>query len=431
MLIQRLKLQEDNIRFISFTIKSRINQINDEYKSKFYKSIIKMSATLYRFIGILFFTLANQFLYAQTLSPLRISIITCGVGEDLYSCYGHSAVRIIDSVNESDIVYNYGTFNFNDPDFYLKFTRGKLPYYLNDEEFNGFMRTYLSEGRSVYEQVLALSTSDAKLMQQFLINNLKEENKYYRYDFLLDNCSTRIRDIFSSQFKTRFQYGHSMADDSCSFRTILDFYEKEKHWERLGVNLLMSNIVDNKMTNLESMFLPDYLMKGLADATLDGQRIVQETIQLLPQEVSIPKTLNQPKVIFWGLLILIYFLSKYKQMQAPLLYFDVFFFMILGLLGCFMLFMWFGTAHQVCSNNRNLLWAFPLHAVFAFLIPRKSDKLAKYAKYSIYLIILSMLYGFFAYQKYMPEITPILLLMLLRFSNYTVSRSYFKFNPQS
>jgi len=374
---------------------------------------------------------APSMLFAHDSCSLRISIITCGVGQDLYSCYGHSAVRITDSCKGTDVVYNYGTFNFGDPDFYSKFTRGKLPYYLNDEEFKGFMETYVEEGRSVYEQVLKLAPADAKRIQDFLFNNLKEENKYYHYDFLLDNCSTRIRDIFSKGFAGRFEFGHSMADDSCSFRTILDHYEKEKHWERFGVNLLMSNVVDNKMTNLQSMFLPDYLMKGFADATLDGKRVVAETIQLLPQTVYIPKEMNQPKLFFWGLLIIVIILSMNPNMKAPLLYFDVLLFLVLGLLGCFMLFMWFGTEHEVCKWNRNLLWAFPLHVVFAFMLPRRSEQVAAYAKYASWLLILSMIYSMFAIQKYMPEITPLLLLILYRLGKYSRKISFSPFGNKT
>jgi hypothetical protein len=378
------------------------------------------------FLLIFCFSEAN----AQDSCRLRVSIITCGVGEDLYSCYGHSAVRIIDSCAGADVVYNYGTFNFGDPDFYTKFTRGKLPYYLNDETFSGFTGIYVSEGRSVTEQVLALNDEDARKVQFFLQNNLKEENKYYHYDFLLDNCSTRIRDIFSDLFASRFQFGHSMADDSCSFRTILDHYERNKHWERFGINLLMSHVVDQKMTNLQSMFLPDYLMKGIADATLDGKRIVQETLPILPQIASIPSQVNQPKLVMWALLLVVVFLSFNKKTKPLLLYFDVLFFMLLGLLGCFMLFMWFGTEHVVCAYNRNLFWAFPLHLVFAFLLPRESDKVALYARYASWLVILSMIYGLFAIQPYIPEITPLLLLIIFRLGKYSRQSAYFAFNKQ-
>jgi hypothetical protein len=128
------------------------------------------------------------------------------------------------------------------------------------------------------------------------------------------------------------------------------------------------------------------------------------------------------------LLLGIVFLSLNRKTEVLLLYFDVLLFLILGLLGCFMLFMWFGTEHKVCSWNRNLYWAFPLHIVFAFLLPRRSEKVIKYAKYASWLLALSMIYGLFATQKYIPEITPLLLLILFRLGQYSKQTSYFAFN---
>ena len=107
------------------------------------------------------------------------------------------------------------------------------------------------------------------------------------------------------------------------------------------------------------------------------------------------------------------------RMKKVLMYFDVLFFMLLGLLGCFMLFMWFGTEHQVCSYNRNIFWAFPLHVLFAFLIPRGSDRTIRYARYATWLLIASMFYSFFAIQPYIPEITPILIIILIRLNKYS------------
>ena len=198
---------------------------------------------------------------ASASSSLRVSILTCGVGEDLYACYGHSAIRIIDSSSGNDIVYNYGTFNFGDPDFYTKFIRGKLPYYLNPESFSSFMDIYQQEGRGVDEQLLDLDSADALSLQHFLLNNLKEENKYYHYDFLLDNCSTRIRDIFPKLFGKRFSFGYAVSNDSCSFRQLLDQYEKNKHWERVGINVFCLSVMWLKQVLIfqAMLFMPYFL----------------------------------------------------------------------------------------------------------------------------------------------------------------------------
>ena len=356
----------------------------------------------------------------QDSCRLQISLLTCGSGEDLYSCYGHSALRISDTCRGSDWVYNYGTFNFGDPDFYWKFTQGKLAYYLNVESFTGFIQNYAQEERRVQEQVLDIPAADALALQSFLQNNAKEENKYYRYDFLFDNCSTRLRDLFPRQFGTRFHFGHAMSNDSCSFREVLDYYERRIPSTRLGINLLMSHRVDERMSNEQSMFLPDYLMGGLSDATLDGHFIVKQTRELLPDVQILSSPTNWASYSAWLLLLTIVFLSMAKPgIRKYLLYFDVFFFMILGLLGCFMLFMWLGTEHEVCRYNRNLLWAFPLHLVFAFLLARDSPKVQPYARYASSLLVLSLFYNFFAQQDIPSEITPILWLILFRLSKYS------------
>lgn len=374
----------------------------------------------------LFFLQINEI---QAQSNLRVSILTCGVGEELYSSYGHSAIRVVDSASNQDVVYNYGTFNFGDPDFYSKFTRGKLLYYVNDEQFNNFMSQYVEEGRSVYEQTLQLSQADALAINSFLINNLKEENKYYKYDFLFDNCSTRIRDLFINIFKDRIHFNQIISNDSVSFRTFLNYYERNVHWERFGINLLMSNLVDQKMTSFQSMFLPDYLMKGFDIATLDGKKIVEKNVLILPATSFVVEKMNQPLIVFWLLFVSIVLLSFLPKMNTALKYFDIFFFMILGLLGFFMLFMWFGTEHKVCAWNRNILWAFPLHLFFAFMIPRAdTNKLSQYAKYATWLIVGSMFYSIVAQQKYIQEITPLIFLILFRLNKYRMSKLKFLTN---
>lgn len=110
------------------------------------------------------------------------------------------------------------------------------------------------------------------------------------------------------------------------------------------------------------------------------------------------------------------------------MYVDVLLFLLLGLLGCLMLFMWFGTEHKVCTWNRNLLWAFPFHVVFAALIPKGSDKVKNYAKYASWLLILAVISNLMADQKYMAEIFPLLILIYLRLGNYSKQVKYLAFS---
>lgn len=142
-----------------------------------------------------------QFSHAEeTSSRLRISLLTCSPGKDLYAVFGHSALRIVDSAVGTDIVYNYGTFDFDDPDFYTKFVRGKLWYFLSQAYFADFIYEYDYFKRPVTEQVLMLTDAEKIALQQAIFDNLREENRYYQYDFLFDNCTTRLRDLI---FKTK------------------------------------------------------------------------------------------------------------------------------------------------------------------------------------------------------------------------------------
>src|SRR5690606_31625041 len=145
----------------------------------------------------MFALLATSISFAQHIdtSRTRISLLTCTPGSELYSVFGHSALRVVDSNAVTDIVYNYGTFDFNDPNFYSKFVRGKLNYYLSTEYFRDFVYGYRLEGRGITEQVLLLTAEEKLALKKFLRENLKPENRHYAYDFFLDNCTTRLRDL--------------------------------------------------------------------------------------------------------------------------------------------------------------------------------------------------------------------------------------------
>lgn len=376
------------------------------------------------YLFVLLFSLSFLQGNAQdSLNKLKVSLLTCGPGQDLYSGFGHSGVRIIENNDpHQDLVYNYGTFDFGDPDFYSKFTRGKLLYYVNIETFRDFISTYEREGRSVYEQVLQLNTQQALRLKNFLDSNAQDQYKYYNYDFLYDNCSTRILDIFKSSFGSSFVAGLATASDSLSFRDRTDYYLRNNHWTLFGINLLLSTPVDKKMSNEQSMFLPDYLMKGIGNAQLNGQPFVSQTLELLPNTLDFRDTPNTVKIVLWLFAIIVFLLSFTIKHSGKMIYFDTLFFLLIGLLGCFMLFMWFGTDHQSCGYNRNLLWALPTHLIFAFFIPRKASWLQRYAQIALGILLFALVWNLFAAQVYIAELTPIILLLLWRLNHYRKNR---------
>src|SRR4051812_24672160 len=142
----------------------------------------------------LLFYLFNLFFFAAQAQDssnchVRISLLTCAPGQELYSTFGHTAIRITDSIRRTDIVYNYGTFEFDDPNFYMKFVRGKLDYFLSAAYYPDFMYEYQEEQRSVTEQVLNLSCTQKQQIVQALAINMQGANRMYKYDFVYDNCT--------------------------------------------------------------------------------------------------------------------------------------------------------------------------------------------------------------------------------------------------
>lgn len=335
-------------------------------------------------------------------SALRISLITCTPGAELYSVFGHNALRIVDSAAGTDIAYNFGTFNFDDPDFYTKFVRGKLQYYLSQENFNDFLYAYQYFKRGVSEQVLNLTEKEKKEIQRALFENLAEENRYYKYDFFYDNCSTRLRDIiFKTKSNQAFNPPQFIAN-GLTFRDHLHTYldRAEMKWTRLGIDLILGLKADRRMSVSNAMFLPEFLAKGVNAAEVNGQKLVIEENTLIPDQQPTPTKdsfLLTPFFIFLIIAILMILplgnrIPAYGKFQNVL---QKVVFTTAGLLGLLILFLWIGTDHQTMTNNLNLFWAFPLHLVLVFKENNLSGWLKRYAIIYVAQVIILLLVAAF------------------------------------
>ncbi|MCB0699739.1 MAG: DUF4105 domain-containing protein, partial [Chitinophagaceae bacterium] len=224
---------------------------------------------------------------AQTdSSGLQISLLTCGTGDEIWAQFGHTAVRVVDSNNGTDLVYNYGTFSFGEG-FEVQFMRGKLLYYVSYYPYEIFLEEYKYEQRSVVEQVLHLKADEKRAIQYYLVNNAKEENKYYKYDFFFDNCATRIRDIFPKVLGSSFQFGQTLpTDHNVTYRDVMNQYFYIKHFERVGCNILLGSKIDKPMSNTDVMWVPDFLMKGIETGTVNGEPIADKAQTIVPEGVK-------------------------------------------------------------------------------------------------------------------------------------------------
>lgn len=352
---------------------------------------------------------------AQDSSHLRISLLTCTPGEELYSTFGHSAFRVIDSGSVTDVVYNYGTFNFDDEGFYIKFTRGKLLYYVSAENFTDFRYAYESSNRGITEQVLNLTAAEKTNLQHFLNNNLREENKYYKYDFFFDNCTTRLRDILKNNHDSSFVIKPVMPLGTTFRQAIYQYLDRnKKDWSKLGIDILLGQKCDGVMTAAQMQFLPDNLMKSLDSA---AHPLVLSHQNLYPvNDAADTGSLFTPFVVFSILLLAIAALSfvKNRYVQIFLQGFDGLLFFCTGVLGIILIFMWVATDHSMTKNNFNLIWAWPTHFILSFFTGSKKNWVKKYFAFTASALALVLLAWFFLPQHMNTGLLPFVLLLIYR-----------------
>jgi hypothetical protein len=355
---------------------------------------------------------------------LRISLLTCAPGEELYSTFGHTALRVTDSAAGTDYVFNYGTFEFG-PDFYVQFVRGKLLYYLSVENFYDFVAQYQWESRSIQEQVLQLSCEEKQKLYAALQTNARVENRYYRYDFLFDNCTTRARDIVAGNTSAPVMFRNILPREVPTFRDLIHTYLNlgGQYWSKLGIDILLGAKLDKQVSNQQAMFLPDNLLKGFDKASVkdtvssSGQPLASPPQTILPMPSPLNKgSLFRPAIVFSLIFILILALTFMKTRWAAitLQVFDFIFFFVLGLAGLLILFMWFGTDHVVCQNNFNLIWALPSHIVLAFFVHRNKIRVSNYYKAVFWITALLAISWVFLPQEMNNALLPIVALILLR-----------------
>ncbi|MEP6713269.1 MAG: DUF4105 domain-containing protein [Ferruginibacter sp.] len=359
--------------------------------------------------------------FAQDSSRIRVSLLTCTPGNELYSIFGHSALRVVDSSSVTDIVYNYGTFNFDDEGFYLKFIRGKLLYSLSVENFNdddsviGFKSSYQLENRGITEQVLNFSAAEKISLQHALIENLKEENRHYKYDFFLDNCTTRLRDLIVKN-KHRQPLLPAVMPTHYRFRQAIHQYLNagKQYWGKLGIDILLGAPTDAVMTASQQQFLPDNLMMALDSAKIFP--LVQSSENLFATQLENNDSWFTPMFFFTALLCLYILLSfsSNKKLKLILSGLDILLFFITGLLGILLVFMWIATDHTMTKNNYNLLWALPTHIVFAAFIKSSKVLVKKYFFITAVILVLLLLSWFFLPQQMSTALIPFVMLLLFR-----------------
>ena len=350
------------------------------------------------------------------MDSVEVSLITCSPHEEIYSLYGHSAIRIKDAERHIDAIFNYGEFNFNTPHFALRFIFGKTDYMLGLAPTIPFFRYYQEWGSQVTEQVLNLTAEEKQAIINALAENYKPENRTYRYNFFYDNCSTRPRDIIEQNVNGTIIY-EPRADYEPSYREMVNEKTRRHPWATFGNNILLGINADRKTTQREQHFLPENLRYDFSHAMIDrnGEKValVKETLQVVAPGVQVieedfPLTPTQCGILLLALSLMVLAYEFVKKTTLRL--FDVLLMLFSGLAGLALFIMIF-SEHPTTSINLQILVLNPL--ALCFIWPVWKGRKTIWFNLSLALTIAFFIGGI--WQDYAEGMEFVALCLLLRY----------------
>ncbi|MFD1064159.1 DUF4105 domain-containing protein [Winogradskyella litorisediminis] len=377
----------------------------------------------YRITIVSLFVLINSSFSQQfQLSPqAEISVLTVGQGVNLNDAFGHSAFRIKDRSIGLDDTYGYGNYDFEAPNFILKFARGKLNYLIGKKSYNDFFETYRFYDRTIEEQKLNLSQAQKQKLYNYLINNYKPENRKYLYDFFYDNCATKIRDVADIATNRNISYAILENETNKTFRDLIHEQVGHNTWGSFGIDIALGSLVDKVATKEEQMFLPNYIFKHFENAKLNNQPLVKNTNTIYKaRHFEGYKTpfLVSPFFINGLLALIILFITykNYKKLTRTK-WLDIVIFGTTGLAGIFLLLLWFGTDHIAAGYNYNLLWAFPLNlfVIGQLVTKRIKNWFRSYLKFLVIMLSLMCLHWVIGVQVFALAFLPLLIAFIVRY----------------
>ena len=351
---------------------------------------------LYSFLIIILFT--NKVI-GQIL-PLsentEVSIITCGTGAEIYSLFGHTAIRIRDADNQIDEVYNYGTFDFSTPNFYLKFVKGDLQYLETSCTFEEFIQEYLYEKRSVDEQILNISISQKQALFDYLNASLKSEERFYTYKFIDKNCTTMVIDAINKILGKEVIVNNTKADKT--YRNILFPYFEGHFFEQLGTSIIFGTKVDLKG---EELFLPAELQESIKTISYNNKPLCKENIKIVEfEKEEVPFSWWNNYHAFTLVLVLVLLTNKSAIYKT--------YFIALGLLGLFFIFAGFYSLHKELANNYNILLFNPILFLVVYFQFKNNRKYILYS--SMFSILCLLFYVFILLDKpYLIIVLPMII----------------------
>lgn len=309
---------------------------------------------------------------------LRISVLTFGPGDAVFERFGHNALRITDASTGMDLAYNWGMFSFEDPNFLGRFLSGDTRYWVQAFPSSWLIEVYIAQDREVHEQVLALTEAQRTQLAALVTRNALPQNRFYRYDYFLDNCSTRVRDVLDAVLGGSLERRFSVLTTEWTFRSESVRLTTPAGLAQAGIDLALGPKADVPITAWESMFIPMRLRDYLRDVTVpaaDGTPVplvLGEELVYKAKRAPEPTERRGLAIGAWGpilgvwmLLLAPLSLARRQRTRVPAAVMAAAWYGITGLLGAILLGMWLGSAHVFWYRNLNLLLVSPIGLIAA------------------------------------------------------------------
>ena len=350
----------------------------------------------------------------------EISILTIGEGESLVDAFGHTAIRVKSDELENlglknDVVFNFGVYDFNSPNFYSNFVKGRPEYKLGVQNYKNLIQYYIKQKRYIVEHQLNLDQNSTKIIIDLLVEKLN--NPYYIYDYFRDNCTTRIADIVIDKTNNKFKNNKLESEIDISYRNLIHGKINENSWAAVGIDLCLGAIIDKKINTRETFFLPENFMNylDLYEGELIKKNIIYNPESKVFYQENFPSPLLINLILSLIIITITIFNFKNNKWSKSL---DTLIFLISGLIGILIIYLWFFSNHFAGAQNFNFLWAFPLNFILIFAIHKNKipNWSIGYIKLLIILIVLLFLHWITGVQKYNLTLLPIFVALLIRYS---------------
>lgn len=355
----------------------------------------------------------------QTSDSIRFSLVTCAPGNEIYALFGHTAIRYQNFTRRVDLVFNYGMFSFNTPNFIYRFVKGDTDYQLGITPYPYFEAEYAMRGSSVYQQVLNLTQEEKLRLLALLEENYRPENRVYRYNYFYDNCTTRARDQIEKSIDGVVVY--PQGDSLKTFRSIIHEYTGGSPWDEMGIDFCLGAEADRAIGNRYQMFAPFYMMNFASRAYIDSKDGTRRPLVLSEEKIVDVESETEPASAITpcmaaALFFIVNLIVGWWQWRKRCILWgwDIFLYVTQGLAGCVVAFLFFVSSHPTVGSNWLLVLFNPIPLVYLPVMVYRDLKRKKDYYHLVNLVYLTLFIAVFLFlpQKFNLSVLPLALGLL-------------------